>query len=44
MQVQNAGYEVGAWGVGTNLDLAKRLIDYKINRFTLDNPEQLSEK
>jgi glycerophosphoryl diester phosphodiesterase len=33
--------EVGAWGVGTNLDLAKKLINFQIDRFTLDNPEQL---
>lgn len=40
-QVRSAGFEVGAWGVGTNLDLARRLIDFRIDRFTLDNPEQL---
>lgn len=35
------GFEVGGWGVGTNLGLAKRLIDFEIDRFTIDNPEQL---
>lgn len=33
--------ECGAWGVGTNLVIAKRLIDYNIDRFTIDNPEEL---
>jgi len=40
-EVSSAGFEVGAWGVGTNLDLARKLIEFQIDRFTLDNPEQL---
>lgn len=39
--IKEQGFEVGAWGVGTNLDLARRLIQFNINRFTIDNPEQL---
>ncbi|MFH1586606.1 MAG: glycerophosphodiester phosphodiesterase [Candidatus Diapherotrites archaeon] len=35
------GFEVGAWGVGSNLELARKLISYKIDRFTIDNPENL---
>jgi len=33
--------ECGAWGAGTNIVIAKRLIDYNIDRFTIDNPEEL---
>ncbi len=40
-KVKEQGFQVGAWGVGTNIELAKRLIEYKLDRFTLDNPEQL---
>lgn len=40
---QDNGFEVGAWGVGTNLEIARRLMDFKINRFTIDNPEQLNK-
>ncbi|PJC81196.1 hypothetical protein CO007_05935 [Candidatus Roizmanbacteria bacterium CG_4_8_14_3_um_filter_36_10] len=40
--VKSQGFEVGAWGVGTNLDLAKQLIQFNIDRFTIDNPEQFS--
>ena len=40
-KVRQAGFQVGAWGVGTNLEIAKKLIDYGVDRFTLDNPEQL---
>lgn len=39
--IKGQGFEVGAWGVGTNLDLARKLIQFNINRFTIDNPEQL---
>jgi len=35
------GFEVGAWGIGTNLDLANKLINFEIDRFTIDNPELL---
>ncbi len=38
---QKEGFEVGAWGIGSNISIAKRLIDFGINRFTIDNPEQL---
>ena len=40
-QVRTAGLGVGAWGVGSNLALARQLIEFGIDRFTLDNPEQL---
>ena len=40
-KVREAGFEVGAWGVGSNLELAKKLIGFNIDRFTLNNPEQL---
>lgn len=39
--IKNDGFECGAWGVGTNLDIAKTLIRYNIDRFTIDNPEEL---
>jgi len=39
--LQKEGFEVGAWGVGTNLAIAKKLIVFGINRFTIDNPEEL---
>lgn len=39
--IKSAGFEVGAWGVGSNLDLARKLIEYGVGRFTIDNPEQL---
>lgn len=41
-RVKEAGFQIGAWGVATNLDLAKRLIELGLDRFTLDNPEQLN--
>lgn len=40
-RVHEAGFEIGAWGVATNLELARQLIGLEIDRFTLDNPEQL---
>jgi glycerophosphoryl diester phosphodiesterase len=40
-RVKSSGFEIGAWGVAANLELAKRLVDLKIDRFTIDNPEQL---
>lgn len=36
------GFEVGAWGVGTNLSMAKKLMGFEIDRFTMDNPEELN--
>ena len=39
--VKEAGFQIGAWGVGTNIGLAKTLITYNLDRFTLDNPEEL---
>ncbi len=38
---RNQGFEVGAWGVASNLEVARRLIEFKIDRFTIDNPEEL---
>lgn len=35
-------FEMGAWGVGQNLKLARKLIGLGINRLTLDNPEELT--
>lgn len=35
------GFEIGAWGAATNLSLARQLIKLGIDRFTLDNPEEL---
>lgn len=40
--VKKAGFELGAWGVGTNLEVARRLIEYQVDRFTIDNPEELT--
>jgi len=40
-RIKEAGFEIGAWGVATNLDLAKKLMELELDRFTLDNPEQL---
>lgn len=40
-RVRAAGFGVGAWGVAMNLSLAKQLIEFGLDRFTLDNPEQL---
>jgi glycerophosphoryl diester phosphodiesterase len=34
------GLEIGAWGIGSNLLLARKLIKFGIDRFTLDNPEE----
>jgi glycerophosphoryl diester phosphodiesterase len=39
--VHSSGIQVGAWGVAANLELAERLIDFGLDRFTIDNPEQL---
>lgn len=41
-RVKEAGFQVGAWGVATNLELAKQLMELELDRFTLDNPEELS--
>lgn len=41
-RVKATGFQIGAWGVATNLILAKQLIELGIDRFTLDNPEQLN--
>lgn len=41
VKVKESGFKVGAWGVGSNIDLAKKLIKFNLDRFTLDNPEQL---
>lgn len=38
---KESGFEIGAWGVATNLALARRLIELGLDRFTLDNPELL---
>lgn len=38
---QEKEFEVGAWGVSCNLDIAKKLIEFGIDRFTIDNPEAL---
>jgi glycerophosphoryl diester phosphodiesterase len=38
---QEKGFEVGAWGISCNLDIAKKLIEFGIDRFTIDNPEAL---
>lgn len=40
-RVKGEGLQIGAWGVATNLELAKRLVELELDRFTLDNPEQL---
>lgn len=40
-RVKEAGFQIGAWGVATNLKLAKQLIELELDRFTLDNPEEL---
>lgn len=42
-KMKNEGFSVGAWGVATNLQLAKQLMEFRIDRFTLDNPEQLAK-
>jgi len=34
-------FELGAWGIGSDLLLARQLIGFGIDRFTIDNPEQL---
>lgn len=41
-KLKNQGFGVGAWGVALNLELAKQLIEFGLDRFTLDNPEQLA--
>lgn len=41
-KVKKAGFQIGAWGVATNTSLAKQLIDLGLDRFTLDNPEELN--
>lgn len=38
---QEKRFEVGAWGISCNLDIAKKLIEFGIDRFTIDNPEAL---
>jgi glycerophosphoryl diester phosphodiesterase len=38
---QRECFEVGAWGVGSNIVLAKRLMELGVDRFTIDNPEEL---
>jgi len=40
-KVKTAGFQSGAWGVAQNLEIAKKLISFNIDRFTIDNPEQL---
>ena len=40
-RVKENGFQIGAWGVATNVGLANHLIDIGLDRFTLDNPEQL---
>lgn len=40
-RVKEAGFQIGAWGVATDTTLAKQLIELGLDRFTLDNPEQL---
>ena len=40
-KVKKAGFKSGSWGVGQNLEVAKRLISYEIDMFTIDNPEAL---
>lgn len=40
-KVKSAGFQSGAWGVAQNLEVAKRLISFNIDRFTIDNPEKL---
>lgn len=42
-RVRETGMQIGAWGVATNLLLAQQLISLEIDRFTLDNPEQLQQ-
>ncbi len=39
-KLKNEGFEVGGWGVAMNLTLAKQMIEFGLDRFTLDNPEQ----
>ncbi|MEK9196642.1 MAG: hypothetical protein AAB914_04700, partial [Patescibacteria group bacterium] len=39
--VKESGFQIGAWGVAMNLTLAERLIELNLDRFTIDNPEQL---
>jgi glycerophosphoryl diester phosphodiesterase len=41
-RVKDQGFEIGAWGVASDIKLAKQLIGLELNRFTLDNPEQLN--
>ena len=41
-QLKSEGFGVGAWGVAMNLSLAKQLIAFGLDRFTLDNPEELT--
>ncbi|MBU1084772.1 hypothetical protein KKB06_00255 [Patescibacteria group bacterium] len=40
-QVKSAGFQSGAWGVAQNLEVAKKIISFDIDRFTIDNPEKL---
>lgn len=41
-KVKKAGFQIGAWGTATNIELARQLIDLGLDRFTLDNPEELN--
>ena len=40
-RIQSEGIKVGAWGVGSNVGIGKTLIASGIDRFTIDNPEEL---
>lgn len=40
-RIQKQGFEVGSWGIGANITLAEQLINFHIDRFTIDNPEEL---
>ena len=41
-KVRATGMKIGAWGVGENISLAQKLIALGLDRFTIDNPEQLT--
>jgi glycerophosphoryl diester phosphodiesterase len=43
-RVKENGFQVGAWGVAQNLEIARRLVNYGIDRFTIDNPEVLLDQ
>ncbi|GEM_PF-1388596 len=40
-KVRASGLQIGAWGIATNLALAKQMIGFGLDRFTIDNPEEL---